>query len=139
MKAYSSDLRAKIVEAYLDKEGSIRHLAKRFRVSARFVWGLVNRFRHTGSYAPKPHGGGNPPRIDASHYESVKALVKRYPDATLHELCAYLAETCHILPSKSSLHRTLDKLQLTRKKRPIARQRVIPQTSNHNGKLIKKK
>ena len=33
MKAYSSDLRKKIIEAYQKKEGSLRKLAKRFSVS----------------------------------------------------------------------------------------------------------
>jgi transposase len=136
MKAYSVDLREKIVEAYLQQEGSIRNLAKRFKVSARFVWGLVNRFRRTGSYAPKAHRGGNPPRIAASQYDIIIALVTQAPDATLEELCARVEETCSLRPSKSSLHRTLDKLKLTRKKRPIAPQSVTPPRSKPNGKRI---
>jgi transposase len=137
MKAYSEDLRAKIVEAYLQQEGSIRHLAKRFKVSARFVWGLLNRFRRTGSVARKAHGGGNPPRIDASQYDIVRAFVKQTPDATLQELCAHVADTCHITPSQSSLHRTLAKLKLTRKQRPIAPQSGPPQPSKPTGKRLK--
>ena len=137
MKAYSEDLREKIVEAYLHHEGSIRHLAERFKVSARFVWGLLTRVRRTGSVAPKAHGGGNPPRIHASQYDIITALVKQAPDATLKELCARVAETCHILPSKSSMHRTLEKLKRTRKKRPIAQQSVTLQPSKPNGKRIK--
>jgi transposase len=138
MKAYSVDLREKILEAYLHQEGSIRHLANRFKVSARFVWELVNRFRRTGSYTPKAHGGGNPPRIATSQYELVTALVKQYPDATLQELCVHIEEVGHIRPSKSSLQRTLDKLKLTRKKRPSVRQSVTHQRSKPNDKRIKK-
>ncbi|KJU85248.1 hypothetical protein MBAV_002553, partial [Candidatus Magnetobacterium bavaricum] len=33
MKTYSADLRAKIVEACTNKEGSLRQIAKRFKVS----------------------------------------------------------------------------------------------------------
>ena len=73
MKAYSLDVRENIVEAYHHKEGSIRQLAQRFKVSARFVGELVIRFRATGSCAPKPHGGGNPPRIDKSKYDLLSA------------------------------------------------------------------
>jgi len=58
MKAYSNDLRTKIIEAYQKKEGSLRKLAKRFSVSFSFVWRLVKRFRKRGSVAPKPHRGG---------------------------------------------------------------------------------
>jgi transposase len=139
MKAYSIDLRAKILEAYLHHEGSSRHLAKRFKVSARFVWGLVHRFRHTGSYATKPHGGGNPPRIEASQYDLVKAIVKQYPDATLQELCGHFEARSNVKPSKSSLHRILDKLRLTRKKRPIGPPNRTPRTSTPNGQPIKKR
>src|ERR671936_2111969 len=129
MKAYSLDLRTKILAAYHHKEGSIRQLAQRFTVSARFVGELVSRFRQTGSYAPKPHGGGNPPRIDRSKYDLLSALVQHQPDATLKELCLALAERCHVTASKSSMPRTLVRLQLTRKKRPGMRPNVRPQRS----------
>ncbi len=58
MKAYSNDLRKKILEAYDKKEGSLRKLAKQFSVSFSFVWRLVKRFRKFGIVDPKPHGGG---------------------------------------------------------------------------------
>jgi len=110
---------AKILEAYQHKEGSIRQLAQRFKVSTRFVGELLIRFWHTGSYAPKPHGGGNPACIHPSQYDRLYALVQQYPDATLQELCIYLAERCQITASKSSMQRTLLNLQLTRKKDPV--------------------
>jgi transposase len=139
MKAYSLDLREKILEAYLQKEGAIRPLAQRFKVSARFVGELSARFRRTGSAAPKPHGGGNPSCIAPSQYETISALVKQHPDATLKELCGYFQEQCQATPSKSSMQRVLDKLQLTRKKRPNMRQSVTRMTINSNGEFIKRK
>jgi len=139
MKAYSLDLRAKVLEAYLQKEGSIRQLAPRFKVSARFVWELIHRFRRTDSYAPKPHGGGNPACITPSQYEIIADLVKQHPDATLKELCEHLQEKCQITPSKSSMHRVLDKLKLTRKKRPSMRLSVTRRISKPSAKLIKRK
>lgn len=87
MKAYSLDLREKVLTAYHPKEGSIRQLAKRLTVSPRFVGELITRFRRTGSYAPHPHRGGNPPRIDTPGRQVVYTLVQQYPDATLDELC----------------------------------------------------
>ena len=139
MKAYSLDLRTKILAAYHHQEGSIRQLAQRFKVSARFVGELVIRFRRTGSGAPKPHGGGNPPRIDQSQYALLTALVQQHPDATLKELCGYLQERTEVTVSKSSMQRTLVKLQLTRKKRPVLRQNVIPKRSKSNAASTKKK
>ena len=40
MKAYSIDLRQRIIEAYENQEGSQRALAKRFKVSLSFIWTL---------------------------------------------------------------------------------------------------
>ena len=128
-----------ILTAYLHQEGSVRQLAQRFKVSARFVGELVIRFRHTGTCAPKPHGGGNPPRIDRSKYDVLFALVQQHPDATLKELCSALEERCQVTASKSSMQRTLVRLQLTRKKRPSMRQNVIPKRSKSNAESIKKK
>ena len=139
MKAYSLDLRAKVLEAYLQKEGSIRQLAQRFKVSARFVWELLHRFRLTESYAPKPHGGGNPACIPPSQYAIVADLVKQHPDATLQELCRYFQEKCQTTPSKSSMQRVLDKMQLTRKKRHSMQQSVTQMRFKHNVESIKRK
>src|SRR5882762_5512510 len=137
MKAYSCDLRTKILAAYHHDEGSIRQLAQRFNVSARFIGELVVRFRRTGSCAPKPHGGGNPPCIHSAHYASLSALVQAYPDATLKELCRLLEERGHGTASKSSMQRTLATLRLTRKKRPGMRSNAIPRRCASNAASIK--
>jgi len=117
MRPYSLDLRKKIIDAYLNKEGSIRGLAERFKVSFRFVWGLIDRYRKTGIMAPKPHGGGYPPTIKEENYEILRKIEKENSDATLEELCDLFEKQCHIKPSKAGMHRTLKKLNLTRKKK----------------------
>ena len=58
MKAYSVDLRQKIVEAYTLKEGSIRQIAYRFKVAKSFVQTLLKRYKTQQSLEPLPHGGG---------------------------------------------------------------------------------
>ena len=139
MKAYSLDLREKVLTAYHQKEGSIRQLAKRFTVSPRFVGELIARFRRTGSYAPHPHRGGNPPRIDIPGRQVVYTLVQQYPDATLDELCQRDADRCQVMPSRSSMHRTLVRLKLTRKKRLSMRQSVRVQRFKNSVASIKRK
>lgn len=134
MKAYSLDLRRKILDAYLNSEGSIRELATRFKVSFRFVWGLIDRFRHTGSYAPKPRGGNNPPRIPATEHDTLHRLVTTHADATLAELCELFAHETQIRLSTSSMHRTLAKLKLTRKKRRFMRRNKKAPRSSSNVK-----
>jgi transposase len=139
MKAYSLDLREKVVTAYQRNEGSIRQLAKRFAVSPRFVGALLARLRRTGSYAPHPHRGGNPPRIDATGRQVVSTFVQQYPDATLEELCHLYAERCQVRPSRSSMHRTLVRLKLTRKKRLSTLQSVTVKRFKNNVAFIKRK
>ncbi len=139
MKAYSCDLRTKILAAYHHDEGSIRQLAQRFNVSARCVGELVVRFRRTGSCAPKPHGGGNPPCIPSANYTSLAALVQASPDATLKELCRLLEEGGLGTASKSSVQRTLTTLRLTRKKRPDMPPNGIPRRYVSNAAFIKPK
>jgi Transposase and inactivated derivatives len=42
--AYSEDLRRKVVQAYVNREGSLRTVARRFKVSLRFVRDLIQRY-----------------------------------------------------------------------------------------------
>lgn len=53
MKAYSLDLRQKIIDTYFEGGISQRQLAKRFRVALSFVEKLLKQYRETGSIAPK--------------------------------------------------------------------------------------
>ena len=52
MKAYSLDLREKIIASH-EKGTSIRKLAKQYRVSRGMVWNLVKLKRKTGSIVPQ--------------------------------------------------------------------------------------
>jgi len=45
MKAYSLDLRQKIIHAYINQEGSIRQVAQRFKVAKSFVQKLLKRYK----------------------------------------------------------------------------------------------
>jgi transposase len=115
MKAYSIDLRQRIVEAYLSKEESVRSCAQRFKVSRSFVQKLIKMHQHRGEVSPLPHGGGFPAKL-ADHTDLVKQLLTEKNDATLEELCQLLKERIGIEVSQSSLCRLLQRLNLTRKK-----------------------
>src|SRR5207342_1777188 len=119
--------------AYHHDEGSIRPLAQRFNVRARFVGELVIRFHRTGSCAPQPHGGGNPPGIARSTYESLVAWGQEYPDATRKELGRLLEARGHLTARTSRMPRTLAKRQLPRKTRPGMRRNAIPRRCESNA------
>lgn len=65
MKAYSIDLRQKVIDAYNGQQGSQRQLAKRFSVSLSFVQDLLKRYRKDGTIEPKPHGGGKSAKLNS--------------------------------------------------------------------------
>jgi transposase len=67
MKAYSIDLRRKIIDAYKAEEGSYRQLAKRFRVSLSFVQTLLKRYKDTGTVEPLPHSGGRQLKLNSEN------------------------------------------------------------------------
>jgi transposase len=49
MKAYSIDLRQKIIDTYQAGDISQRQLAERFRVALSFIEKLLKQYRETGS------------------------------------------------------------------------------------------
>lgn len=121
--AYSLDLRQRVWSAFHAGEGTEAQMADRFGVSLSFVRDLVRRVRETGSVAPKPHGGGRAPALDAAGLEQVALSVAEVPDATLDELVAQLRRHKQISLSRTALWRALQWLRLTRKKEGSPRQR----------------
>ncbi len=123
MKAYDKDLRQKIINAFHNKEGSYRKLAKRFHVSLSFVQRLISRYLDTGRIERLPHKSGNPAKIKQEHYPILQKLVEENNDATLEELCVKIEKEANVKISCSGMWKTLEKLQLTRKKN-LARRRT---------------
>src|SRR3954454_10136062 len=86
MNSYSMDLRERVVAACDRGEGTREQIAKRFRVGVAWVYRLLARRRHTGSIAPRSHGGGQPPAFRGESAERLRKAVEDCPDATLEEL-----------------------------------------------------
>lgn len=117
MKAYSTDLREKVMNAYKNREGSQRELAKRFSVSLSFVQSLLRRYRSSGTVEPKPHGGGQSAKLNSEEVALITALVEEDNDAILVELCSRLEERTGVKVSRATMGRITQKLNLTRKKK----------------------
>ena len=80
MKAYSTDLRQKIIEAYQRGQGTQRAIAEHFGVRVSFVEKLLQRYRTTGNVAAKAHGGGQKRRLDATGDQRIRAWIHEQPD-----------------------------------------------------------
>src|ERR687886_1690764 len=87
MKAYSFDLRQKILRACDQRLGSQRAIATLFGVSQSFVEKVLRRRRTTGDISPRPHAGGRRAICDTTALAHVRRLVHEHPDATLAEVC----------------------------------------------------
>ncbi|MBH8578373.1 transposase [Nostocaceae cyanobacterium CENA369] len=119
MKAYSIDLREKIVLAYSQGDTSIRKVANRFGVAKSFVQKLLSMNKTQGHVQPKQQGGAQKGELDG--YETqLAAMVEQYPDATLLEYCEYWGTSYAHWVSTSTMCRALQKQKLTVKKRRYA-------------------
>lgn len=64
MKAYSLDLRQKIIDVYEQEKVSQRQLAQRFNVALSFIVKLLRQYRTTGNISPLPFNGGVKLKLD---------------------------------------------------------------------------
>ena len=88
-RAYSNDLRERVVRAHLAGE-PIRSVAARYGVSVSSVPKWVARWRATGSVVPDKIGGHRSWRLEP-HRERVRALVGETPHLTIDRLQDLLA------------------------------------------------
>lgn len=116
MKAYSIDLRQKIVEAYAEGSISQRQLAKQFRVTLSFVQKLLKQHRETGSIAPKRRTKQTPTKLTSKQLQVLEQLVDANNDATLEELRQLLHQKTGVVIGRSTVDRMLKKFNLTVKK-----------------------
>src|SRR5262249_32731112 len=113
MRAYSNDLRERLVAAVDRGELSLRQIARLFSVSLSCLVRLLQRRWRTGSIQPQPHAGGPTPKLDADALRRLRELVREQPDATLAELHDRLGVPCHLATVARALHRQ----RITRKKK----------------------
>ena len=86
-RAYSDDLRRKLLEAHEQGEGSLAELAKRFRVSEGWAYKISAARTRTGKMERSAGGKrGRKSRITAAVLEYLRSRVKQQPDRTLVEL-----------------------------------------------------
>jgi transposase len=112
MRAYSMDLRERVVAACDARDGTREQIAERFSVSVAWARRLLQRRRETGSLEPKPRGGGRAPAFDDEAAGRLREAVGADSDATLAELARVAGVSC----CPSAVHRALARLGITRKK-----------------------
>lgn len=117
MKAYSLDLRQKVLAAALRGDRTISEVADSFGVGTTFVDKVLALHRKGEDLAPRPHGGGYPARLLPRHEKVLRSRVRRQKDSTLEELRAHLEAEAGLSVSASTVSRALIRLGLGRKKK----------------------
>lgn len=128
MQAYSLDLRARVAAACAQPGRTVGAVAAQFSVSVSFVAKLLRRLRTSGSLAALPHRSGPAPSLNAAAQAQVLACLRQQPDATLTELCVWLAAIGGPTVSQSTLGRAVAALDWRRKKRAST-----PPSATRNG------
>ena len=108
MKAYSDDLRAKILQA-VDRGMPKSEAAKAFGVSRSSVKRYAAARREGRLLAPKKHPGSKP-KLDERATKLLEADVEDRPAATLNDRCRFLEEMVGVSVSESTLSRLLRKM-----------------------------
>jgi transposase len=108
MKAYSEDLRKKILEA-VDKGMSKSEAARTFSVSRSSVKRYAAARREGRPLAPKKHPGSKP-KLDQRARRLLEADVQERPALTLEERCRFLKQMVGVSVSESTLSRLLRKM-----------------------------
>ena len=114
MKAYSEDLRSRIVAA-VDGEMSRSQAARVFGVGRATVKRYLALRRETGRLAPRSGCGPVPIKMTALA-AALPARLVAAPAATLAEHCAWYATTTGVRVADTTMSRVIRRLGWTRKK-----------------------
>ncbi len=114
MKAYSIDLRKRVLAAYDSGKYSLNHIAEQFQVTTRWIQKLRQQRKQEGSIAPRPPNKGRKPVFQGKNLEKLEQFIKAHPDATLEETKQHFLGVveCSIV----TIHNTLKRLELRYKK-----------------------
>ena len=114
MKAYSEDLRKKIVEA-VERGMPKIEAARTFGVGISSVKRYVATYREGRPLTPKKRPGSKP-KLDEGANKLLEANLEDHPEATLPQRREFLRRVCGVSVSDSTVSRMLKRMGWTRKK-----------------------
>jgi transposase len=134
-RAYSDDLRCKLLEGYEAGRGTLRELATQFGVS----WGYSKKIRaqqlRSGQKErPKQSQHGPASRVSPLVQQQLRSALRQQPDLTLAELQQRIEQTTGVGLSRSWLWLWLQRLGLRHKKNRSARKNKRAVKTSGGGK-----
>jgi transposase len=139
MKAYSNDLRRRIVETYEGGEHTLAEVADLFQVSLATVKNFLRRQRETGSADALPHAGGRTPALNDKARQFIRESLQQDNDLTLDELRRRLRAKHKQSVSRPTMCRLLQALDLPRKKSRSTLLSVTPKESSRPAPSTRKR
>ncbi|HEX3766823.1 MAG TPA: IS630 transposase-related protein [Puia sp.] len=112
MKAYSQDLRDRVIKAYTEDNMKPSTISKVFKICTDTVYDWLNRFKNTGDYSSK-QGVGCGPVFRFTDKEAILEFIEKNPDA---DGIAIRDAVAPELPM-STFYDTLARMGITYKKR----------------------
>jgi transposase len=115
MKAYSVDLRAKVLRA-VDQGSARKEIVKLLGVSPATIKRYLKQRRETGDVTPKPRPGRPPRKLGPLQAELV-AQLQAHDDVGLEEQCRLWEQSHGVRVSTATMSRAIKRVGWTRKKR----------------------
>lgn len=135
-KAYSDDLRRKVLEAHAAGEGILEELAERFSVSVGWVFKISAALAKTGKMERQPGARrGRVSKVTPEIESYIKEVVHGRSDTTLAELQLKLFDERQLEISIGRLWQVVDKLDLRYKKKSTRRRTGHPPNPRVTSKL----
>jgi transposase len=131
-RAYSNDLRGKILRAYERGRLGLEALAEQFGVSYGYTKKIRRQQLQCGGVERPPQSRHGPvSRVTPEVEEQLRSELRRQPDLTLRELAERLEQSRRIRLSRTRLWQVLQRLELRRKKnRSMRPSRTAPRRSS---------
>lgn len=114
MKAYSQDLRDRVIETYKKGEKNKTRIARIFHITRETVREWIKRYEESGDYSSK-QGVNCGPAFKFTDKEAILAYIENNPDANAVEIRDALFPMCPM----STWYDTMSRLEITYKKRTL--------------------
>jgi transposase len=112
MRAYSLDLRQRVLKACDEEKWTIGQIAERFNVGRWWVHKLKRQRASGLGVAPRKGKVGQPRRLAPAQLNRLEHYVDKHPDATLEQIHDQLEAGCTVV----TIHNTLKRLGYRYKK-----------------------
>jgi len=117
-RAYSQDLRDRVIDAALSVPKGVRKAAARFEVGASTAVKWVQRARDSGERSARPQGRPRGLKLDA-HRDFLLPLIEATPDMTIEDMQERLRADLGVTASVGTIWTFLDRCGLTFKKKSV--------------------